>query len=64
MSMELTFHDVTSITYVTKNSKISKDMYYTDMIVTCENGNEEVITFFSDKEVPIEEKDNEYQISK
>jgi hypothetical protein len=64
MSMELTFHDVTSITYVTKNSKISKDMYYTDMIVTCENGNEEVITFFSEKEVPIKEKDNEYQISK
>ena len=39
-------------------------MYYTDMIVTCANGNEEVITFFSEKEVPIKEKDNEYQISK
>jgi len=63
MSMELTFHDVTSITYVTKNSKLSKDMYYTDMIVTCAN-DEEVITFFSEKEVPIKEKDNEYQISK
>jgi hypothetical protein len=52
MSMELTF-------YMAKPSRITKDKYYIDMIVTCDNGTEEVITFFSEKEVSIEETNHE-----
>ena len=59
MSMELTFHDVSSIKYMAKPSRITKDKYYIDMIVTCGNGTEEVITFFSEKEVSIEETKHE-----
>jgi len=42
-----------------KPSRITKDKYYIDMIVTCDDGTEEVITFFSEKEVSIEETNHE-----
>ena len=47
----------TTMIYVSQGQ--GGDKYYIDMIVTCDNGNEEVITFFSEKEVSIEETNHE-----
>jgi hypothetical protein len=58
MAASLSIHDVENINIIKAKSTIGKDLYYTDIIVTCTDGTNVRLDLFSKNELKIkEEKD-------